>query len=277
MSLSDRLIQDFQSLALQGDDDFDCTRAGLLVSKILKPSGDPAFYEEKLTVLAERLARYPQDKDDLVDKVAALRAILVEAEGFCGDEDAYDDLDHMNLFCVLDQKCGTAMTLSLIYRDVAKRCGWAVEVLNFPGHSLIRLEEGAARVILDPFAGCIELTAFDLRQFLQVIGGPETELSPVHYDAISPKTLIMRHLFAIKSHFLRCEQISQALEILHVLILLEENSAAYWREAGLLQARIGLLKEAVFSLEKAVENTTDPQAIRHTQNIIADIKKGLSE
>ncbi len=275
MSLPHRLIEGFKALALQDEAEFDSTQAALLISNVLRPSGDMAACQAKLDELADQLAKKAGDDRDLAGKVTALRALMVDHAGFYGDQEAYDDLDHMNVFSVLETKCGTAITLGLIYIYVVGRCGWSIHPINFPAHCLLRLDDGAERVILDPFAGCLELDAYDLRQFLQVIGGPDTDLSPQFYENLSPKTLIMRHLNAIKSHFLRCEQMLQALDILQIMTILEERSATYWRETGLLQARIDLLDEAILSLSKALELTEDSEATRHTQHIIDDLKNKL--
>ena len=137
------------------------------------------------------------------------------------------------------------------------------------------MDDGAERKIIDPFNNCVELDAFNLRQLIKVIGGAEAELKPDFYESISAKTLAFRYITAIKLHFLRCENISMALEILEILTILEPESPALWRETGLLAARNGQMNNAISSLQKAIKLTSDPDTIRHTQHIIDDLQKKL--
>jgi len=121
----------------------------------------------------------------------------------------------------------------------------------------------------------VELDAYNLRQLLKVIAGAEAELKPEFYESLSPKTLAMRHINAIKMHYLRCSQLPQALEILECLTILEPESSAFWREKGLLQARINQLEEAILSLKTSLNYTTNLDTIRHTQHILADLEKKM--
>lgn len=269
MSIPASLRTTFENLSTQSDDSFDMIEAALAVSKLLKPSGKIEQAQTKLTQLTERL----NDTAHHLTNAHALQKVMSQEERFHGDEDAFDDLDHMNLFCVLENKCATALTLSLLYVHCAQMCGWSAHVLNFPSYCLIAIDEGNKRVIIDPFNGCVELDAYNLRQFLKVIGGAEAELHPQFYEAISAKTVAIRHINAIKGHFLRCQQLEQALKILQTLTLLEPTSDAFWRETGLLQARIGQTEAATQALKTSLKYTRDINAIRHTENILADLDK----
>jgi regulator of sirC expression with transglutaminase-like and TPR domain len=276
MTLSSLIQNGFQTLSQKDDADFNSGEAALLVAKVLKPSLNLNSYRQKLDNLSYELEKRYQGLNlrhaPLKAKVEALQSLMCKDKGFHGDEEAYDDLDHMNIASLIDHKCGTALCLSLLFLHCAKICGWATFGINFPGYSLICLEDGAKRAILDPFQGCVELDAYTLRQMIKVLGGAEAELQPLFYDPLSPKTLFIRHLGAIKAHFLRCEQIEQALEILEICHILEPVSPAFWRDSGLLHARIGQLDEAITALKNALIHTDDPDAIRHTQRILSDLE-----
>ena len=281
MSLPQSLVQQFEQLSKQPDAEFQTIEAALLVSKILQPSANIKKYHDKIrdlcTQLQETYQHQKQIHPSLIAKITALQHVMGQDIGFHGDEDAFDDLDHMNIFQVLEHKCATALTLSLIYTHCAQQCGWKASILNFPGYCLMRLDEGAERKIIDPFHNCTELDAFNLRQLLKVIGGAEAELTPDFYESISNKTVAMRHINAIKMHFLRCEQMEKAVEILEALVSLESESPIFWREKGLLQARLQNYEDAIACLKTALRFTTDVDAIRHTEHILIDIEKNLSD
>ncbi|SCA56429.1 conserved hypothetical protein [Candidatus Terasakiella magnetica] len=281
MTLPERLKSALKEQGQGEDETLDLMETAFLVSKILKPSGNIESYRAKIDGLtADLQLRFDELTDQhppLQAKVKSLQKLLHEDMGFHGDEDAFDDLDHLNMFSMLDERCGTALALSILYIHCAQACGWSVHGLNFPGYSLICLDEGNQRTILDPFNGCVEIDAYTLRQMIKLIAGGDAELLPEFYENLSAKTLTLRHITSIKAHFLRCEQMPQALEILEATLCLEPHSAAFWRETGLLQARIGQLDEAMVSLKESLKYTNDPDTVRHTQHILDDLESKTRE
>ncbi len=279
MSLSGDLQGRLNVLSQQSDDDFDLLEACFVASKILRPSQKISLFREEMDKIAHQLHQnYKQQltfHPPLNAKIKALQITMIDERGFHGDDEAFDDLEHMNLFNVLESGCGTALSLSIVFVHCARALGWAASALSFPGYSLIRFDEGAERRIIDPFQNCIELDAYDLRQLIKVIGGAEAELSPGFYESLTSKTLAMRHINAIKLHFMRCERMTQALEILQVQTGLEPQSASFWRETGLLQARVSQIDEALLSLQKSIDLSQDLDAIRHTRHIMEDLQKKL--
>lgn len=279
MSLPKRLLNQFQDLAKQPEEDFDLFACLMLISKILTPSGNIPDAQSAIDDLTSRLqTRYDllkEDHDPLDAKVLALQYVMVREEGFYGDPEAYDDLDHMNMFRVLDYKCATATTLSILFLHCCHQCGWSVNAIGFPGYHMIVINEGAQRAIIDPFEKCARLYAPDLRQLLKVLGGAEAELTPSFYDVIPDKTLAIRHLNTVKIYFVRCNKIEQALDILQCLTVLAPDSASFWRESGLLNARIGQLNIAIQALNESLTHTEDAETQRHTRRIIDDLQDGI--
>lgn len=279
MTLSGDLEKRLMHLAKQDEDAFDLLEAALVISKVLQPSGDINTCREKINILCQCLHQIYKEQlslhPPLIAKTRALQKAMVSQNGFHGEDDAFDELDQMNLFSVMEHKCATAVTLALIYIHCTTSLGWTASALNFPAYCLIRLDQGAERKIIDPFNNCVELDAFDLRQFIKVLGGAEAELQPDFYDSLSPKTLALRHINAVKMHFLRCEQIDKAIEVLSVLTTLEATSSTFWREMGLLQARLARHHLAIESLKKSINFTVDSEIIRQTQHIIDNIHKKI--
>jgi len=272
MSLPSSLIAAFERLSHQDDDNFEMMECALLASRILQPSAKIDQYRPILAKITDALrAEYEehiQNNPSLVAKVRSLQKVLCLDYGFSGEEDAFDDLEHLNIFSLLEHKYGTSLTLTILFVHCAKQCGWSVHALNFPGYYLIRIDEGQGRVILDPFNKCSELDAHNLREMLKILAGADAELKPSYSEPLALKSLALRHLNTMKLHFLRCQQMPQTLEILQALSALEPRSAAFWRETGLLQARLNQTDEAIASLKTAIDLTTDLEAIRHTQYIL---------
>jgi regulator of sirC expression with transglutaminase-like and TPR domain len=277
MSLPLDLQKRLSSLSQQSDKDFDLLEASFVVSKVLRPSQDIDNYKRLAQEIIKQLHRNYKHQltchPPLIAKVEALQQTMVDERNFRGEEDAFDDLEHLNLFNVLETGCGTALSLSILIVHCASQLGWTANTLNFPGYVLVRLDEGAERKIIDPFNQCCELDAFHLRQLAKIIFGADAELQPDYYKSITRKALAMRLVSAVKYHFLRCEQMGKALEMLEIQIGLEPQSAAFWRETGLLQARLNDPERAIQSLETSIDLSDDMEAIQSTRHIIEDLRK----
>ena len=90
---------------------------------------------------------------------AHLHQVLFSELGFRGDTVNFSDPNNSFLPSVLECKRGIPITLSLIYKLVAERCGLNVVGINAPGHFLVRLDLKNERMIIDCFSGGVLLSA----------------------------------------------------------------------------------------------------------------------
>jgi regulator of sirC expression with transglutaminase-like and TPR domain len=278
MRISNSLQSHLGGLIPRKDDHIDVMQAALGISSLLTPSKTPQAAIPHLDEISTALqACYetllPTAPTALDAKYQALTETLVEHFGFHGDEDAFDDLDHLNVYTLLETRCGTPLSLCLLYFHLCSTVGWTVNLLNFPGFNLISLEEGPSRIILDPFQQAQKLDAYMLRQMIKMVGGSDVELNPSFYQPISPLTLAIRYAHTIKAHFMRCEQVEKAIELVETSICLDPQSDAFWREAGLLHARIYEWDEAIICLEKSRSLCPDILTKQHLENLIADFNR----
>jgi len=131
------------------------TTAGLLnaavaISQHALRGIDPRAVESRLSELAERVrvrVRGPQ----IQAKLAHLHQVLFEEEDFRGNADDYYNTANSYLPAVLATRRGIPITLSLIYKVTAEKIGLEVEGVNAPGHFLVRIKDGSASMIVDPF------------------------------------------------------------------------------------------------------------------------------
>jgi len=84
---------------------------------------------------------------------AHLHQLLFDELGFRGDTENFFDPKNSFLPSVLECKRGIPVTLALVYKLVAGRCGLDVSGLNTPGHFLARLNMEDERMIVDCFCG----------------------------------------------------------------------------------------------------------------------------
>src|SRR5262249_38095007 len=122
----------------------------------------------------------------------ALRDTLGESFGFRGDSDTYEDLQNADFARVLDRRKGLPIALGILYIHVARALGFSCVGLNFPGHFVVRLDHGSERTILDPFHGGRVRDVPDLRQLYRELRGPEAQVEPQHFSAVSDADVLLR-------------------------------------------------------------------------------------
>src|SRR5204862_4626076 len=166
--------------------------AALALAALDRPQVALARYREHLATLARDLGAAAVGVAEAAARAAALRAVIVGAYGYRGDDLTYDDLQNANLMRVIDRRKGLPVALGILYLDAGRAQGWDTVGLGFPGHFLIRLAEGAERLILDPFHGGRVCDAASLRELLKVMAGQAVELSPEHYAPVADRDVLLR-------------------------------------------------------------------------------------
>ncbi len=78
-----------------------------------------------------------QETPDYIDpdayaRIVALNQFLFTEQQFVGNDQHYEDPRNGFLNDVLDRRTGIPITLALVYKEVARRAGVAVEGINFP-------------------------------------------------------------------------------------------------------------------------------------------------
>ena len=146
------------------DEVIDVARAALAFAVLDRPEAATARYENHLRILAGDLAAdMARQEDSLERRAAALRAVLVERNGYDGDRETYDDLRNADLSQVIDRRRGLPVALAILWLHTGRAQGWAMAGLNFPGHFLIRLDTGGESLVLDPFNGGRAVGGAELR------------------------------------------------------------------------------------------------------------------
>ena len=134
----------FRVIVQGAEDDIRLDHAALLIAATGRPGVDVAGALGALDALAASCAEPTLD---------GLRHHLFAVEGFRGNVEDYYDPRNSYLDQVLDRRMGIPITLAVVFIEVGRRLGLAIEGLNTPGHFLV----GAGDVVLDPFAGGAEV------------------------------------------------------------------------------------------------------------------------
>lgn len=281
MRPSPKICQQLIKIGKLDDNKLGLTETALLLARSDRPGVDTTAYERHLKKLTEDVAAYAgSDADCKVNglqiRVEALQQVIAKRFGYGGSDDAYENFECTNLMRVIDRRDGLPTLLGIIYMHVACSMGWTIVGLDFPPRFLIRLEYYGQRKILDPFDCGIILEPFNLRDLYKAVSGPQAEITPEHMKPMTNRAIILRSQRNAKALHLRADDFIQALDIVDTLLLIAPKSAALWREAGILNARMDRLKEAVVALENFMKNSSAETSRYRTSVLLQELRERLN-
>src|SRR5271163_4797174 len=250
--------------------------AALALASYERPRVGLARYRQHLATIARDVGRHSGAGGDLAARARALNEIILLKYGYSGDELTYDDLQNANLMRVVDRRKGLPVALGILYLHAARAQGWDSVGLGFPGHFLVRLTDGAERLILDPFHGGRVCDAATLRELLKAMAGQEVELMPEHYAPVTDRDVLLRLQNNLKSRLLQAGQNERALRVVETMLLLAPDLPELWYEAGLLNAQLGNMRAGANALEEFILRAPEGTARHQAAAILQQLKSKLN-
>lgn len=237
------------ALAGVSDDAIDLTGACLALGALERPWQSLDREIDHLARLAEDLHRTaPGPEPALPARAEAIAAVMFGRHDYRGDTETYDDLRNANLLAVIERRRGLPIALSILYLHLARALGWPAEGVNFPGHFLVRLGDGPARLMVDPFDGGRTIGTGALRALLKLVEGEDAELKPHHHAPASNRDILLRLQNNIKLRQIQAGRLDDARTTVERMLLYAPDRAALWHALGVLNAETGRPKAALDAL-----------------------------
>lgn len=250
--------------AVQGPDaDIDLARVALWLAWINQPSLSIAPYLDTLNRLAEE-SRAESVKDHL-GRLHRVREFLFGEEGFRGNTADYYDPRNSFLHDVLDRRLGIPITLALVFIEVGRRVGLAIDGIGLPGHFIVAGRAEAGAVLLDPFNGGALLTHRACADLVAKALGRHTELSAEHFVPVTKRQFLTRILNNLKAVYWGREDWPHALAVTDHLLALDPASMAEVRDRGTLLHQLGDYRQSLAAWERYLTRcpeAPDAEAIR---------------
>lgn len=278
MSLRSDLDDRLRALIDNAEETFDVGAAALLLAAMERPGAVLDSYARHLERLAQATADYAMDPAgaELELRAEALRHVIVRRYGYLGGSDTGDEPEAENLFNLIDGRMGSAPLLGVLYLKVARDLGWPAQAIDFPARPLVRLENHGERVLVDPFGGGRTLVASDLRELLKSVNGLEAEITPEHYRVLDGRDLLARIQNRVKVRYLRGERLDDAIRVLESMITLCPDRPVFWRELGLLHARLDRTRDAIAALEQYLRLNAGDAARYRTTVLLQELRGKLN-
>ena len=270
MSLSSDPKEILRRVGAGPDDGIDVAEAALALAALDLPQAPLDDYRRHLDGLAREVAEAGGEDTGLEERCAALNRTIHARYGYEGDSATYDDLQNANLIRVIDRRKGLPIALGILYIHAARRSGWEIVGLSFPGHFLLRLDCTGERAILDPFHRGKIRDAGEMRALLKAMQGAEAELAAEHYRPVSDRDVLLRLQNNVKLRLIQMEQPAKAAAAVEAMLLFAPEQHTLWREAGLMHAHAGSLGHAIAAFEAFIEREADPEMRRRA---FADLQR----
>ncbi len=252
-------IREFAEYVARPADQIRLDEAALLLARTEYPNLDLPAQLTRLDELAGRAKCSPQHSPKA--NIACLNRLLFDEENFTGNEDEYDDPRNSYLNDVLDRKMGIPITLSLIYQEVARRCGLPVVGVGFPGHYIAKYLCDSGEILLDPYHRGAILSLQDCEQKLKAQFGEEAEFRPQFLLVSSAKQTVTRMLNNLKGSYFRRKDFQKVLMMIEMALAVDPSSRQEIHDRGMIYFMLRDYRKAVGDLRAylAASPPDDPQ------------------
>ncbi len=252
-----RVVDEFVQAATSPDDNL--ARCALLIARVAYPELSPDPYLSTIDEMGSTARAHVEiglgGNPPRRTRLRIVTDFLYGQLGFVGNREQYEDPRNSLLNDVLARRMGIPITLAVVFIEVARRAGLAVEGVNFPGHFLVRcLGEGADpeetnALLLDPFHGGAILTDTECARLLRTHLGVEAMLEPDMLRAATKRDILLRMLLNLKRAYVRLRSFPQAHAVTELLVALDPSALTELRDRGLLASQQRAYAAALRDLE----------------------------
>jgi regulator of sirC expression with transglutaminase-like and TPR domain len=212
-------VREFAGYVARPAEEIRLDEAALLLARTEYPGLDLSGPLARLDTLAARAECDPGRSPHA--NIANLNRLLFEVEKFAGDEKEYDDPRNSYLNDVLDRKVGIPITLSLVYQEVARRCGLPVVGVGFPGHFLAKYLTVSGEILLDPYHRGALVSLQDCEKKLKAQFGEEAEFRPSYLAVSTTKQTLTRILNNLKGSYFRRKNFAKVLIMIELALAVD--------------------------------------------------------
>ncbi len=255
---------------------FDIAECALIIAQQEYPNLDITGYLRQLNHLADRLrARLPADAGK-PHVISMLNHFLFREMGYAGNFDNYYDPRNSFLNDVMDRRVGIPITLSILYIEIARRVGVALQGISFPGHFLAKCVTDQGVIVLDPFNKGISLSEADLRERLRESGD-----SSAHSDTplvvllrpATPHEILVRLARNLKAIYIQARDLEKAVAMSNLILCVNPIDIKELRERAALYHQLFCFRAALADFERLVELDVDAADDDDIRETIAELKK----
>jgi len=250
------MIAAIAHLGLMDDEEITLDTAALELSALDHDGVDMAPYLAMLADLANDLGRYAGVADS-VGQADGLVEVIAGSHGFRGDSESYDVPLNADMIRVLDRRRGLPIALSILYVALARRIGWKADILDVPGHVLVRLGAAEEAITIDPFNGGALVGRHQLLALLQRMLGPDATVDRYPVLPMSNRMILARLLRNQARRAESANDLERARIVNERIVTVAPADQQGWWDLARMQLALGRGDDARLSLSAMLEMTRD--------------------
>ncbi|MDP1921956.1 MAG: transglutaminase-like domain-containing protein [Myxococcales bacterium] len=201
-------------------------------------------------------------------RLDALVSVLIEDEGFEGDQLTYHAPENSFLDRVIERRKGLPITLTALFIEVGRRAGLEVQGIGLPGHFIARLDDE----YFDPFHEGRRLSLEDCQALVAKTG---STFEHKHLAPVSTKAICWRMLNNLKNGWIQQAEPAQALPVVDLLLTLAPKHPAELRlRAGLL-LDLGAFRAALTDLEACLKERPEPPDVQDLRRTVQSLQQRI--
>ncbi len=231
------------------EDQIDLGRAALAIAMHEYPDLKIDDYLSQLDGLGQAVELRIGGEKNPYRTIAALNTVLFKELGFQGNRSEYYDPKNSFLNDVITRKKGIPISLSVVYMEVARRVGLSLEGIGFPGHFLVKYDDGDVEILIDVFNGGEIRAREDLDRMLQQLYRGQVSYQPGFVATLGKRDILRRMLNNLKWIYLERGEPLKTLSVLDQLVVLDPSAASEIRDRGLLYITLECYAPALDDLE----------------------------
>jgi regulator of sirC expression with transglutaminase-like and TPR domain len=244
--------EEFRRL-IQGDEDVDLVRVNLEIARDAYPDLDEADVLAFLGALGDRVRDRCSPGAGPRSVIGQINWVLFVEEGFRGNTEDYFDPANSYLNEVVDRKLGLPISLSILYRDVARRVGLPLACVNLPMHFALKVAGRDDPLFVDPFHEGRLLDLAECERFLAGLAGRAVRLTAEEFAGCDPSVTVARMLRNLKATYLERTDYVSALPVVRRLAALRRDDLLEQRDWGMVSLQADRPGEALGPLARYVE------------------------
>ena len=144
---------------------------------------------------------------------------------------------------------------------------------------MVLATQGAQDEQVDPFHDGVVRDAADLRGLLRRVLGPQAELMPAHFDAVSDRDVLLRLENNVRLRLAKREDWAGAAASLDRMLAVAPDRPELLFEAGQLNARLDKKRAAIAAFERFLavyDDEGDPNLRHRASALLQDLRRGLN-
>jgi regulator of sirC expression with transglutaminase-like and TPR domain len=225
-------------------------RLALAIARIAYPDLDVEANIERLEEMAAQVAPRVAETSPGGERALTLVQAMRLELGLRGNIERYYDASNSYLNIVLERRTGLPIMLSLILVTIGQRLGLTVDGVGFPGHFMARYEDAEGVWFLDAFHGAV-MKSDDLpAYFMRLFGQGNLNLDRGVYWPVAPTAWALRILNNLHGVYANLGNMEMLAKVLALMVILEPERKALWRELALVEYRRGEISQAARALRR---------------------------